>query len=252
MDPLHTAQTYDDLDNNGKCKWTIRNTANEVITGYLATIDRDFANEFPNDIIKILMTYTNLNTLDNILVAANGEEFESNDFKIGDVMWKLQLKPNGFDEKQIGSCNIYLCLVWMPSLWSEITISQTIKSVQTYASHKHMQRYHTGKSYGWGTYTLSLEELKAGNYDHITFEAEIKLLCIKYDTDKDHIVEYIYSPKLMKHSEFIWKVEEQLLNILTQSRVDKVVFMMIYVMGYLVYSFIQMVMKDMKENVGLV
>ena len=50
MEPLHTAQTYDVIDNNGKCKWTIRNTANLVITGYLATIDRDFANQFSNDI----------------------------------------------------------------------------------------------------------------------------------------------------------------------------------------------------------
>ena len=111
------------------------------------------------------------------------------------------MKPNGLDEKQIGSCNIYLCLLSMPSSWSEITITQTIKSLETYASHKHMQRYRREK------YALSLDELKEGNYEQIAFEADIKLLSVKYNTD---IVEYIYLPTFMKHTEFIWKVDAKL------------------------------------------
>ena len=33
------------------------------------------------------MPYTNLNTLKDVLISANGEELESNEFIIGDVIW---------------------------------------------------------------------------------------------------------------------------------------------------------------------
>jgi len=83
-----------------------------------------------------------------IINAKNGEEFKSNIFRIGEIEWQIEMHPNGYRKEEIGSCDVYLKLISMPSSWKQITVTRTIKSIQTYSSQTCMMRYDIGFSWG--------------------------------------------------------------------------------------------------------
>eukprot|EP01084_Bolivina_argentea_P072630 131877_1 len=105
-----------------------------------------------------------LNITDNKLVnkilnAENGEEFQSDVFTIGDLNWKIKIYPNGYNQSNVGSVDVYVKLITLPSSWKNVTIMQSIQSPQTQSSFTGLTTYiKNGYTTGWPVYTLRLED----------------------------------------------------------------------------------------------
>ena len=189
---INTATTSNISLNDGECIWSI---------------DKNLRNKSQERILT------------KILNAKNGQEFKSNKFTIGQITWQIRLFPNGTDKESIGSCDVYLKLISMPSSWKEITITLTIKSIQTYSSYTHMNTCKIGESFGWPSYTLSQSELRDGNFNGIDFFISIKILKIIYVDSNDII--YKYDPKLKRNAKLIWRMDEKTLKYLKISKIGK-------------------------------
>ena len=75
------------------------------------------------------------NVLNDMLNAKNGEKFISKqDFKTGDITWGLWARPNGKNKDDIGSFDLWLKLISLPPSYTSITITQTLRSIETYST----------------------------------------------------------------------------------------------------------------------
>ena len=114
--------------------------------------------------------------LNNVLNAKNKQQFGSNIISIGQFKWQMIMTPNGMDKESIGSCDIFLNLISMPSKYNQITILMMIKCPQTHSSYTTMCIYKIGQSFGWPPGTQSLAELKFHQNTNIQFIIVIKIL----------------------------------------------------------------------------
>lgn len=125
--------------------------------------------------------------LNQIMSATNGEKFQSDDFKMADLNWKIEIQPNGMNADRVGSFDVFLSLLHRPPQWKELIINFTIQSPQTQSSYVDMVTYKEGKmSIGWSAFTLSLEELKETKYDGLIFIVSVKIIKIILINDTIH------------------------------------------------------------------
>ena len=111
-----------------------------------------------------------------ILSAKNKQLFESPEFIMANLRWKLTLYPNGATESAIGSVNIYLKLVSFPGSLSSIGVSLGIFCKQTMTSYSYLIDYtKDGDSKGLPAGTLLLSEWKKSNLKNITIVTCIKV-----------------------------------------------------------------------------
>eukprot|EP01084_Bolivina_argentea_P025922 48192_1 len=90
-------------------------------------------------------TYTwNINDrklLNKIVNAKNGERFYSDVFAIGELNWKIQINPNGWQKERMGSFDVYVKLLSLPTSWESVIINRIIQCPQTESSQTSISTY---------------------------------------------------------------------------------------------------------------
>ena len=98
-------------------------------------------------------------TFNKMINAENSETFHSSQFKIGKLDWQINVYPNGNSKNSIGSFNVYVKLLSLPSTWEYVIISRTILCQQTQAKVTNITTSYEGTSAGWPDRSLLLEEV---------------------------------------------------------------------------------------------
>ena len=109
--------------NNNQCY----NVPLEITTLCLLFVDTHFIFNCDSYEWKI----NNQLLLERILSSDNKELFESSEFSICKLKWKLQLFPNGHKIEQKGNICIFLKSITLPLKWKNIIIQYMIKFKET-------------------------------------------------------------------------------------------------------------------------
>eukprot|EP01084_Bolivina_argentea_P209754 357213_1 len=150
----------------------------------------------------------------NILNCENGTKFQSSKFFVGGLEWKISICPNGDDQTTIGSFDIDLGLDTLPTIWKCIIIRFTLHSPQTDSKMTAIVSYHfSGQRWGWDSYSLTLAEIKALNPTKLIFNADIEIIRIITEKEKDMIFyqkSLKIDPKLQINEK--WIIDQHLMN----------------------------------------
>ena len=126
--------------------------------------------------------------LRKIVNAKNGQQYKSGHFKMANLDWRIEIKPNGMSRANIGSFDVFLKLLHRPSQWQEIIIAFTIQSPQTKSSYMDLTTYKEGEmSPGWSDFSLSLKEVKQRHLKKLILKVTIKIIRV---TLNDNIIHY--------------------------------------------------------------
>eukprot|EP01084_Bolivina_argentea_P309793 535899_1 len=111
-------------------------------------------------------TYTwnihDVKLLKKIVNAKNGERFVSDVFTIGELNWKIEMYPNGNNKEEMGSFDVFVTLLSLPTSWKSVIINKSIQCQQTKSSQTDLSTYNNSgrQSLGWNVNCLRLEEIK--------------------------------------------------------------------------------------------
>eukprot|EP01083_Nonionella_stella_P064495 168127_1 len=159
--------------------------------------------------------------LQTMITAKCMEKFISPTFKMCHLVWQIEAYPNGNTPSSIGSFNIYLRLISIPSAWKNITICRTFKCNETQSGYTAVSQYDKTTSLGWPDFTLSLQDIKTRIHwlNPLQFMIQIKVLQIRlHKNDSQIFYEQKLDPyKALKHQSFSWAINRDLLHEMKQS-----------------------------------
>eukprot|EP01084_Bolivina_argentea_P317123 549798_1 len=149
--------------------------------------------------------------LNKTINAKNCKAFSSDVFTIGELNWQIVMYPNGFSKERMGSFDVSVQLLSLPTLWESVIINSVSQSPQTKSSFTSISIYkESGDTFSWRTNTLRLEEIKQLNINHLIFIIKIQILRI---TLKDNKILYNYQFNNIKHQQLIWHLDKQTLSL---------------------------------------
>ena len=100
--------------------------------------------------------------------------------------WRITIYPNGVNQSHLGSFDVRLRLINLPSQWKELMITFTIHSPQTQSGFVDLCTYKQGSmSKGWPCLCLSYKRLKL-NLTQLQFNISIKLLKVTLNNNIIH------------------------------------------------------------------
>eukprot|EP01084_Bolivina_argentea_P317122 549796_1 len=149
--------------------------------------------------------------LTKIVKAKNCKSFYSDVFTIGELNWKIGIFPNGWPKERMGSFDVCVELLSLPTSWKSVIINRIIQCQQSQSSDTNIATYNkSGDSKGWQANTLRLEEIKELKIDNLVFIIEIKILRIILKNNK---ILYNYQFNNIKHQQLIWHLDKQTLSL---------------------------------------
>eukprot|EP01083_Nonionella_stella_P195613 720434_1 len=173
--------------------------------------------------------------LNDVLSSKVGKTFRSDQFKmanIGNSVWQIEIHPNGWDHTCKGYCTVYLSLLTMPSSWNKIIICRTIQCPQTGSSLTKIASYTRRESRGW-MYALPYDELQNGDLSTLDLMITIQTLQIQLKRSQELYYEFDFV--YQKKRQFMYKVDEAMMNRLTQcnpgKRVESEIFDRLWCVG---------------------
>ena len=140
---------------------------------------------------------TDKNIINEILNAQNGELFESAEFMMANLRWKLLLYPNGHKTISKGSVIFGLKLVSLPTALANMTIAYTLyckESMTPWSSIAKWTRSDEGR--GCPNDAIQLSEWKRLNPESISIMTSIKILGIEFKKDVSFPSPFIASQTL--------------------------------------------------------
>ena len=160
-----------------------------------------------------------------MISAKNQEKFISPKFKMSHLIWQIEAYPNGNTPATIGSFNLYLRLIKMPSAWRSINVCRTFTCEETRSGYTAVSRYDSGTSLGWPDFNLSLADVQSRVHWNkaLKFTINIKILQIKLHKN-DGMVFYenkVDPYRSLKKQSLTWKLDEAMLHEMKQAYYKK-------------------------------
>eukprot|EP01084_Bolivina_argentea_P139235 244945_1 len=166
------------------------------------------------------------NDMVKFLQAKNKEILMGSSFYVGDHKFTLDVQPNGCSKDRIGSVDLFLKLLSMPANVCESRIKFEMFCYETLTSYKTAIIYEgQGIAFGWKAFDMRKEECKTKST--IRFKCDVKILEVKYKTEKGILNTYIGNMSHAMHvqlpvvTSFTWNINQQLLDVMSTSKPGK-------------------------------
>eukprot|EP01084_Bolivina_argentea_P279610 478041_1 len=115
--------------------------------------------------------------------------------------WCIEVYPNGNRDNNVGSFNVFLKLLSSPSQNGTKTIVfQRIYCKEYHSSYSGISPYEKDDSYGWGDYSLSLNEIQNSKLNTLTVIINIQIL--KIINESSNGMEIIYGKNIQLNKQF--------------------------------------------------
>eukprot|EP01084_Bolivina_argentea_P255964 430746_1 len=178
-----------------RTKYVLSAFIRDVHSVILSACDNQWNNIYtiiPNAIVMLLLSYigsvcsinhgiyewriTDPKLLKSIVSANNRAQFESSEFEIGKLKWKIELFPNGNHEQRVGLFGVFLKCMKLPIDWKYILILRTIECKETATKYTFITKCVSEQSKGWASGSLFLQDTK--HLKSLTFTIKIRILVI--------------------------------------------------------------------------
>eukprot|EP01084_Bolivina_argentea_P139236 244949_1 len=165
------------------------------------------------------------NDMVKFLQAKNKEILMGSSFYVADHKFNLYVQPNGCNKNRIGSVDLFLELTSMPANVCASRIKFEMFCYETLTSFKTTITYDQYTSWGWQAFDMRKEECKTKST--IRFKCDVKILEVKYKTEKGILNTYIGNMSHAMHvqlpvvTSFTWNINQQLLDVMSTSKPGK-------------------------------
>eukprot|EP01083_Nonionella_stella_P050612 134585_1 len=150
------------------------------------------------------------------------DKFESDVFQIGELNWKIRIRPNGWNDKNKGFCCVLVSLLDMPYAWKYVFCQLHIHCPQTQNTMIASYSYNKSKNMNRGSYISSFEDFKASlaHADQLTFIITIHIARITLK-DNNKILFQMLTNKYKTNMRCQWNIDEQMMTNLKSFRRPK-------------------------------
>ena len=157
-------------------------------------------------------------TLQQMKKAKAEQEFSSPKFKIAELYWMIDSYPNGNDESDAGSFDIFLKILSMPTKWSDIILCYNIRCNETLSSCITTKSFDaSGGNWGWGTNTMQFNEIQSLNKLSFT----ISIIINKITLNHQNKLYYQRNVSIPEITRIEWRINDDLLSKMKQSHNGK-------------------------------
>ena len=160
---------------------------------------------FPRGTYEWIIDY---DTLQQMKKAKAEQEFCSPKFKIAELYWMIDAYPNGNDESDSDSFDIFLKVLSVPTKWSDIILCYNICCNETQSSCITTASFEaSGDNWGWGTDTMTFNEIQSLNKLSFTVSIIINKIILNHQ-NKLYYQRKVLIPEITRIE---WRINDDLL-----------------------------------------
>ena len=192
-----------------------------LISGFLRALNRSCQSSF--DIAPLIYNLCVLyrlgsaqhlwtvdqSTLQQMKSCQNGERVKSPTFEIEGMQWQLVICPNGYSEKNEGSCDLFIKSVYMPSSWKHVEVTYRFQCLETMAEYVMHRELRKGQMCGWSRNSMLFSEIESLNFLSFSINLTIQRIVLK---EADRVL--FERDNVATDQRVEWKIDGERLQIL--------------------------------------